>query len=232
MSKPYTTVDKVAFPFGVLTSVRLPSTATPVPGKVLGQLRPEERVVAEGLSGFRQMTWTGGRLALHKSLGALGVKHSALLSGPYGEPILPEGFSGSISHKGDLVVALAAKAGHGTLGVDLEDPTGPVRNVAEKVLRDDELAWVEALPSDRQWPATLMHFSLKEAIYKALFPHVRRYVGFKEASVRIDVNDLCEATLHLTEGEGPFNVEARVHWLGDKILSVARIQPATPPPSH
>ena len=224
MAQPYTTVDKVAFPFGVLTSVRLPSEAQPVPAKVLKQLRPEERQVAEGLSGYRQMTWTGGKLALHKPLGALGVRHGPLLSGPYGEPLLPAGFSGSISHKGDLVVALAAREDYGTVGVDLEDPSGPSRDVARKILCDEEMDWVNGLPAERQWPATLMHFSLKEAIYKALFPHVRRYVGFKEARLRIDVNDLCEAHLRLQDGEGPFTVEARLHWLGDKILSAARIQ--------
>ena len=232
MGRPYTTVHKIAFPYGVLTSVRLPGEATPVPQHVLKQLRPQERLVAAGLSGFRQMTWTGGRLALHKSLGALGVKHQELLSGPYGEPLLPEGYSGSISHKGNLVVALAARADHGTLGVDLEDPSGPSRDVAQKVLCETENAWVDQLPEERRWPATLMHFSLKEAIYKALFPHVRRYVGFKEARVQINVNDVCPTELQLKEGEGPFKVEARLHWLGDKILSVARIQREEQGPNH
>ena len=160
MAKAYTTIHKVAFPFGVLTSVRLPATPQPVPEKVLSKLRPEEREVVAGLSGFRKMTWAGGRIAMHKSLGALGVRHGPLLSGPYGEPLLPEGYSGSISHKGDLVVALAARGRYGTLGVDLEDPGGPARDVARKVLCDEELEWVLNLPETRQWPATLMHFSL------------------------------------------------------------------------
>ena len=232
MGQPYTTVHKIAFPFGVLTSVRLPTEPKPVPQKVLRQLRPEEQEVVKGMSGYRQLTWTGGRLALHKSLGALGVRHGPLLSGPYGEPLLPEGFSGSISHKGNLVVALAARGDHGTLGVDLEDPSGPPRDVARKILCEEEMTWVSSLPAERQWPATLMHFSLKEAIYKALFPHVRRYVGFKEARVQIDVNDLCTAQLQLKDQEGPFKVEARLHWLGDKILSAARIQAAPQDPSH
>ena len=228
MPKAYQIVVKEAFPFGVLIGVSLPREKAPVPDGVLGRLRPAERVYAEGLAGHRQMTWTGGRIAMHKAIGALGLNVSDVLTGPYGEPLLPEQATGSISHKDGLVVALAARAGHGHIGVDLEDGSGKPRDVAEKVLGGQELEQVRALPIERQWPATLMRFSMKEAIYKALFPYLRRYVGFKEAHVDINLNGLSTVRLDLNPGEGPFKVEARLHWLGDRILSCARIRPEDP----
>ena len=121
MPKAYQIVVKEAFPFGVLIGVSLPREKAPVPDGVLGRLRPAERVYAEGLAGHRQMTWTGGRIAMHKAIGALGLNVSDVLTGPYGEPLLPEQATGSISHKDGLVVALAARAGHGHIGVDLEE---------------------------------------------------------------------------------------------------------------
>lgn len=228
MPKPYQIILQEAFPFGVLIGVQVPSTKEPVPDNIIRKLRTNERRYAEGLSGFRQMNWVAGRLAMHKALGTLGVVQGDILTGPYGEPLLPKQATGSISHKDGLVVALAARSKHGLIGVDLEDGRGPSRNVAEKVLTEAELATVRALPEERQWAATLMRFSIKEAVYKALFPHVRRYVGFREAHVDLEFNGPCRVKLNLEENEGPFKVEARLHWVGDRILSVARIRREDP----
>jgi enterobactin synthetase component D len=232
MSKVYENVLQEAFPFGILMGVAVPKEKAPVPDQIMHRLRPLERRHAEGLSGFRQMNWVAGRLAMHKALGALGTPPGDVLTGPYGEPLLPAGATGSISHKDGLVVAFAARAKHGHIGVDLEDGRGPTRDVAEKVLTAAELETVRALPAERQWPATLMRFSIKEAVYKALFPYVRRYVGFREAEVDLQFNGPCHVKLTLLENEGPFKVEARLHWVGDRILSVARIRPAIQAPKR
>jgi 4'-phosphopantetheinyl transferase EntD len=228
MPKPYDIVIKEAFPFGVLVGVQIPTEKTPVPASVLRSLRPAERAYAEGLVGFRQMSWVGGRIAMHKALGALGMGQGDVLTGAYGEPILPKNSTGSISHKDGLAVALAARASHGHVGVDLETSGGPARNVASKVLGAEELMHIQSLPEDRQWPETLMLFSIKEAVYKALFPYVKRYVDFQEAHVALDFNGPCTVLLNLENGEGPFRVEARLHWLGDRILSAVRIRPESP----
>jgi 4'-phosphopantetheinyl transferase EntD len=52
----------------------------------------------------------------------------------------------------------------------------------------------------------LRAFCAKEAIYKALDPWVRRFVGFHEARVAFAGGRL-SASLALTRGEGPFAVE-------------------------
>ncbi len=124
-----------------------------------------------------------------------------------------------------MALALVARSVNGTLGVDLEIPSSPARDIGEKILRPEEMDWIDSLPVERRWPATLVVFSIKEAIYKALFPHVRRYIGFKEASVRVNLNEPSDVTLHLANNEGPFNAEARLHWLGDRVVATARVRP-------
>ena len=223
MSEPFKTLVRDAYPFGVLVAVELPDVREGVHEEALRQLHPGERAVAEHMHGHRQVSWVGGRLAIRRALKILGQKSPAVIGGPHGEPVLPGGFTGSISHKKDMAIALVARAVNGTVGVDLEIPSSTPRNVGEKVLRTEELEWVNSLPQERHWPATLVLFSMKEAIYKALFPHVKRYVGFHEASVKLDVNGPSEVTLFLEGDEGPFSAEARVHWIGDRVVSTARV---------
>ena len=37
----------------------------------------------------------------------------------------------------------------------------------------------------QQWRAVLLRFALKEAAYKAIHPHLQRFVGFQEARVTL-----------------------------------------------
>ena len=80
----------------------------------------------------------------------------------------------------------------------------------------------------------LLRFSIKEAIYKAVYPYVRRYVDFSEAHVTPDPDGQAEVTLRLSQGEGPFRVEARYYWLDGRVLSTVRIRPmsVTVPPDE
>ena len=211
-------------PFGTVVGVALPKDPATIKPSDVKRLYGAERDYARGLSGLRKSTWVGGRIALHKALSSIGADKSPVLSGNYGEPQLPAHYTGSVSHKAQLAVAIAAKEQHGRIGIDLEDATGRPRDVAEKVLRPSELDQVRSLSTELQWPATLMRFSMKEAVYKALFPYVRRYIGFKEAEVIVNINGPSTVNLHLAEDDGPFIVEARFHWIGTQILSVARIR--------
>ncbi len=191
---------------------------------MLARLLPEERDVARVLKGHRAVRWVGGRLALHEALERLWAEPTPLLPLPGGGVRGPPGFAVSVSHKRTLAVGMAARAGGGgTLGVDLED-TLPVRlQVAPVVLRPEEIDATRSLPLERRWLATLVRFSVKEALYKAIHPLVERFVGFQEASVSLLPSGTARVTLHLSEGEGPFRVDARYHWLPDRVLSSVRV---------
>lgn len=148
---------------------------------VLARLHPDERAAAEGMKGRRQIEFTGGRLAVRALRPGLG----ALVAGERGEPRCPPGLSVSLTHKQDLAVAMVGDAAAGTIGIDLEGDGRARMTIAERVLRPEELVALKTLAEDDQWPALLLRFALKEAAYKAIHPHLQRFVGFHEARVAL-----------------------------------------------
>ncbi len=222
--RPFSRAYGLALPHGILQAIHLPSDGEPVPEDVLKRLHRDEATHARTLQGHRQVSWVGGRLALRGALRPLISSPPCVLTGPFGEPLLPDGISASISHKKHLAVAMAARGTHGHLGIDLEEPGRDRSGIASRVLRPEEIEDVEALPESRRWTAILLRFSLKEALYKALFPRVGRYVGFDEARVRPGLDGLAQVDLFLKDLEGPFQVEARYHWIENHLLAAIRLR--------
>ena len=221
--KPFSTAFQKAVHFGLLTGVHLPDSKEPVPDDVLTRLAPSVQNHARGLGGFRQVDFVGGRLALQANLRGLN-RSAACPPDERGGIVLPHGVSGSISHKRTLAVALTARANHGGLGVDLEDLLPRREGIAERVLLPEEVEAVRALPEERQWVATVLRFSFKEAIYKALNPLVQRYIGFEEALVEPDTDQTARIELRLTKGEGPFRLEGRYLWLKGRVVTMVRVR--------
>ena len=154
---------------------------------ILAELHPDERTRALTLSPIRRREWVAGRRALRHALAVVAPAAAAapVLADDRGAPVLAAGAVGSISHKRALAVALAAGADGWTVGVDLE-VLGPRRvDISERILTTAELATLASTTSagaarDR---AVILAFALKEAVYKAIDPHLRRYVGFQEVQV-------------------------------------------------
>jgi 4'-phosphopantetheinyl transferase EntD len=144
-----------------------------------------------------------------------------------------------VSHKRTIAVALAARAGApaaraaastATVGIDVEEIRPLRTDIASRVLTPDELADLPADGAARD-AAVLRRFSAKEAIYKALDPWVRRFVGFEEASLTWAADGTVAARLTLARGEGPFSVEVhdvRTPGADALILMAARIARAVP----
>jgi len=196
-----------ARPFGVCVGVTLPA-APPPEAEWPGALHRDERIFARALSEGRRTAWIGGRLALRGALEAAGLQApDAILATDRGAPRLPPDAVGSISHKTALAIAVAAPARSPavTIGVDVEEAR-PLRfDVADRVLTESERAGLPAAGLARDL-LVLRAFCAKEAIYKALDPWVRRFVGFHEAEIVFTGGGL-SARLALTRGEGPFAVE-------------------------
>ncbi|MBL8615899.1 MAG: 4'-phosphopantetheinyl transferase superfamily protein [Deltaproteobacteria bacterium] len=220
--KPYDVVYRDALVHGVVAGVVLPGDGAPVPAWALARLPPEEQEVARGLRNFRQCAYVGGRLAAHAALDGLGLAQGPVLTDARGAPLGPPGVSLSISHKSHLAVAIAARADLGVLGVDLEELGRARPHVARVVLTPVELEAISRLPPERRWVATLLRFSIKEAIYKALAPRLQRYIGFEEAEVSLRLDGTASVTLNLTQGEPPTSLDVRYHWLDGGFLSSVR----------
>jgi enterobactin synthetase component D len=216
-------VDLLATPHGVAVAVSIPDRPDAVPASVLATLADAEARHAVTLGGYRQVQFVGGRIALREARRQLGAPLGPVLPDARGTPVLPAGFVGSVSHKRDLAIAMVALDDGRTLGVDLEDH-GPARpTIAPRVLRPVELEAVDGLPPSRAWIQTVLRFSIKESIYKAIDPWVRRFVGFDEAEVHPDLAGRAEVKMHLAHGEGPFDIEARYAWWRGRLLTSVRI---------
>ena len=220
-----------ATPHGVLAGVTIPDAPDPVPETILSALPSEEAAFARTLRGYRQVGFVGGRIALRRACAQLSVDPPPILPDDRGAPTLPENVSGSISHKRTLAVGMVGQAHNGTLGVDLEEYAPSRLRIAPSVLTPREMGEIELLPEDRRWISLLTRFSIKESIYKAVDPYVRRYVGFQEAEVEPDIDGGARVRLQLTQGEGPFHVDARYEWFQGRLLTSVRIRrgPKTTP---
>ena len=190
------------------------------------ELHEAERAWARAHAPRRVREFIAGRWALRTALQAAGWDGSEpLLPSEQGRPGLPDGFTGSITHKDGQALAIARRSRHGrTLGIDSE-VIGPRERlaIARKVLTDSELARWEAAPG---WPALLQSFSLKEAIYKALHPHVPRYIGFTEA----EIDPHGAITMSLAHGEGPFALQGWWWWEGPespsrRLVTICEVRP-------
>ena len=227
---PWDVAFVVALPHGVVVGVHLPGGSEPVEDEPMSRLLAPERALAAGLRGYRQVQFVGGRIAAAAAFAELGTRRAPVLSDDHGAPLLPEGWVGSISHKQDLAVVLVARGRTG-VGVDLEDTDRPRPGVAARVLTAPELSAVLALPESRQWVDTVVRFSVKECVYKAVHPTLRRYVGFGEGlgdnrEVRCEVEahvDVLRALTGENKGQlpiarGVFDVHAA---LAEQVVALA-----------
>ncbi len=207
---------------GIVVGVTLPASPDAVTPAVLRRLHPDEQALAARFRGFRLVSFVGGRLAARSALQALGRRPVGVGVTPEGAPLAPRGVSLSISHKRHLAVALVAHSSLGSIGVDLEEIGRDRMTIAPRILTADEQAEVAALPPDRQWIDTAIRFSIKEAIYKALAPTLKRYIRFDEAEVRPDPSGHAAVTLKLDGPLVPRSIEARYTWLDEAVLSTVR----------
>lgn len=163
-------------------------------------LLAEEAALAT--SETRRMEVALGRAALRDALGM----NIVIGRDDRGAPVLPAGFVGSISHKGALAAALVAAAGQGFVGVDVEVAAPPRQDIATRILTPRE-------PAVTGREVTLV-FALKEAVYKAIDPIVRRYVGFQEVEVALGAAEtIVTVTTALPVEVEAWWTEHDGHWL-------------------
>lgn len=209
-------------PFGVLAGFPLPVAGPPIPA----ELHDEERALATAMSGRRRTEWVGGRLAFWRAAEESGWPLGALRIGARGEPMLPAGLAGSISHKSSLAVALVAPSGAegATLGVDLETVTPERPSIEEIALRPEERETLRQQPEPLRWARLVVAFTVKEALYKALHPRVQRYVRYDEAAILFTENGAPGIRLHL-DGGARFATEVHLEPIEGYVLACVRVGP-------
>ncbi|MGQ0719299.1 MAG: 4'-phosphopantetheinyl transferase family protein [Pseudonocardiales bacterium] len=196
-------------------------------------LLPQEEVVISRAVEKRRREFRTVRHCARQALRELGLPPAAVLSGEHREPLWPPGVVGSMTHcAGYRAAAVARSRDLLTVGIDAEPHQPLPPDVLAAIALADEqvrIADLAAAHGASHWDRVL--FCAKEAVYKAWFPLMRRWLGFHDAAVTIDptegtfsarllVRGPCVAGHALTEFEG--------RWLvSDNLVITAIAVPVT-----
>ncbi|BFU33121.1 enterobactin synthase subunit EntD [Enterobacter asburiae] len=141
----------------------------------------------------RKAEHLAGRIAAAHALGAINERAIPGI-GPSGEPLWPEGVSGSITHSGTQAMAVAVRHQDALVGIDCEAilPDREAREIQDGIVDAQEAICL----THSGYPFALaltLAFSAKESLFKALFPKANTYMGFEWARV----TELTEKTITL-----------------------------------
>jgi phosphopantetheine--protein transferase-like protein len=196
-------------------------------------LHPDEVKFAQQLSSkSTQKTFLGGRLALRHAMGC-GINDCIILKDSYGRPRLPSSVIGSVSHKGEVAVALIADSvvpqGSSSpmgIGVDLEIRQGGHEGIARRILTPHERESLGKLTHVNSSEEVLLRFSIKEALYKAMHPLICQYVGFQEAECYPLDDGKVQVHLNLISGAHNAFETVSANWriMDDYFLTTAQVQ--------
>lgn len=149
-------------------------------------LLPAEACAVERAVQRRQVEFATGRVCARAALESFGCAPEAIGVGGSREPLWPDGFVGSISHSHGLcVVMVHRQEALETIGTDLSSTEPLDDSLREFVCTENELLALETARSPVD-PHKLA-FATKEALFKAAFPLVGRYIDFLEVSVDVDL---------------------------------------------
>lgn len=160
-------------------------------------LFPAEEAQLERAVPKRRREYTTARAAARRALAGLGYAALPVLRGEHGEPLWPAGVVGSLTHcDGYRACAVAPADAVDVLGLDAEPAQPLSAGVFERITvpaeRDRQAGLSDhepGLPWDR------LLFCAKEATYKAWYPLARRWLGFADADIRLDVGGTFEVEL-------------------------------------
>ncbi len=174
-------------------------------------LHAEEEVCLKSAIAKVRRQSGAARIAARQLLSKLGYENVAIAKASSGAPVWPAGIAGSLAHEERVAVAAVARnSDFLVLGVDIE-PAEPIPG---------ELVDVIATPRERSlYAPSLLRgrqlFVAKEAVYKAAYPLIRRFLDFHDIEV-----DLERQMAQISDGPAvSVKVAARSH-----VLAIAFLQ--------
>ncbi len=170
----------------------------------------------------RQAEFLAGRVCARAALQQLDQLDCIPAIGEDRAPVWPGHISGSITHStGHAAAIVGLKAQWRGLGMDLENLLSLERaeRLAGEILTPDELQRMQLLPREHIARLVTLTFSVKESLFKALYPLVLKRFYFEHAEVlewtdagavklRL-LTDLSSEWCHGKELPGQFVVEDR-----------------------
>jgi 4'-phosphopantetheinyl transferase EntD len=153
--------------------------------RTASDLLPGERKAIRTACGSRQREFATGRWLARRLISEMGEESGEIKRGKNGEAIWPEGICGSITHtRGACCVITCFQGRYQSVGVDIESASRRISEPArEMFLNKDEIDWMSGRPAVSR-RVCLAIFSIKESVYKTLFPLVKKPIPFSALSVR------------------------------------------------
>ena len=179
----------------------------------------------------RQAEYLAGRLCAREALRRVTGVASVPAVGADRAPQWPAEVSGSITHgQGWAAAIVARKECCLGLGLDVEQCLASPRaeSLAAEILTENELQRLTGLaPQERAWRISLT-FSLKESLFKALYPLVLKHFYFHDAELLSFEPQQGSAVLRLLldlSQDWPAGTELRGHYamLDKQLLSLVSI---------
>ncbi|MEM6049308.1 4'-phosphopantetheinyl transferase superfamily protein [Erwinia sp. P7711] len=174
----------------------------------------------------RRAEYLASRALVRHALCRLGSDPWILANDASRAPLWPAGFCGSLSHSTQEIALLLAKAESGKLlGVDCEQV---MRAETAEAMQENIITQQEKhllMQSGLPFPDALtLAFSLKESLYKALSPRLRKFMSFSEAEIvfcapRAEKVLLRLTTSHSSEFPAGREFTGRVERTSSRILS-------------
>lgn len=177
----------------------------------------------------RQAEYLAGRLCARQALLQLTGAAAVPAVGADRAPCWPAGVVGSITHGSAWAAAVVAHAGdYQGLGLDVESWLSHERaeRLATQLLTPAELQRLAQLPEPQHAAQISLSFSLKESLFKALYPLVQQRFYFQDAELLSAAQGRAELQLLRDLGpEWPAGSRCQGQFvdLGTQVLSLVSI---------
>ena len=188
-----------------------------------------ETEMARNMGEKRYAEFIHGRHTARLALQQIGCPQAAIGKGKSREPLWPQHIVGSISHT--LHCAAAAVTFDNKylgVGVDMEPSKQLEEKLFKAICRPEELALFdrENLTPRAAGERAKLLFSIKESIYKCLWPSVQSFIDFTEMQIELNESKQSYTAIpHTTKISHDFvrRLEGRYKYHGELILSTAWI---------
>ncbi|MDQ7069899.1 MAG: 4'-phosphopantetheinyl transferase superfamily protein [Rhodobacterales bacterium] len=178
-------------------------------GHTKGALFPQERAAIARATNARKQEFATGREAARLAMRRLGVTPAEIPMGADRAPVWPKGLRGSISHSGDICVAVVSRSDvFQSVGIDIETDTPLDDDLLDTICTDTEQRWLLKQDANARGKLAKLIFSAKECAYKCQYPLSLEVIDFMAFEISLNLGnhrfDAC-----FTRQIGPFAAGTR-----------------------
>lgn len=137
----------------------------------------------------RKASFLAGRIAIKAAFEDIDIPAENIQVGIHKQPLWPDSIKGSISHSKNCSIATLVQdreALNNNIGIDIQHIISgeEINNIRDLVITNEEKKYlslsVEGWSKDQIF--TLL-FSAKESFFKAIYPSIKQYLNFTDASI-------------------------------------------------